>query len=215
MNPSRRARFILTVFATALSFAGAASFAQMGPGGAPGQPMPNQQPQPGQQPNPTAGMNGVPDGNTASPLDQSFVQSVLESDAAEVQLGQLAQQKSQSDDVKKFGERMVENRTRLDQQLKPIADKLSVRKPKEPTKKDRQLIARLEALSGPQFDEEYIKAVVKDHQRDVKDFNTEAESAQDPALQQTAKQDANVLAQHLQAIEQIAQTHNVTVDDKK
>ena len=51
--------------------------------------------------------------------------------------------------------------------------------------------------------------MVKDNQQDVKDFNTEAQSAQDPNLQQAAKMDAPVLAEHLQAAEQIAQTHNV------
>jgi len=139
----------------------------------------------------------------------------MESDAAEVQLGQLAQQKSQSEDVKQFGQKMVENRTRLNDQLKPIADKLDIREPKEPSKKERQLIAKMETLSGPQFDEEYIKAVVKDQRQDVKEFKSASESAQDPNLQQAAKQDTSVIAQHLQAIEQIAQTHNVAVDDKK
>ena len=110
---------------------------------------------------------------------------------------------------------MVENRTKLDEQLKPIADKLDVSKPKEPSKKDRQLIARLGSLTGPQFDEEYLKAVVKDNQQDVKNFNTEAQSAQDPNLQQAAKIDAPVLAQHLQSAEQIAQTHNVAIDAKR
>jgi len=153
--------------------------------------------------------------NAASPTDQAFVQTVMESDAAEVQLGQLAQQKSQSEDVKQFGQKMVENRTRLNDQLKPIADKLDIREPKEPSKKERQLIAKMETLSGPQFDEEYIKAVVKDQRQDVKEFKSASESAQDPNLQQAAKQDTSVIAQHLQAIEQIAQTHNVAVDDKK
>jgi putative membrane protein len=160
-------------------------------------------------------MGGMGMSNRASPTDQSFEQSVMESDAIEVQLGQLAQAKSQSDDVKQFGQKMVENRTRLNDQLKPIAEKLDVREPKEPSKKDRQLIAKLEGLSGPQFDEEYIKAVVKDQRQDVKDFKSASESAQDPNLLQAAKQDTDVLAKHLQVIEQIAQTHNVAVDEKK
>jgi len=202
--------------ATAL-LAGTTAFAQMQPGGGAGQqPMPSQTPQtPGAQPTPGAGIGALGMNNTASPTDQAFVQTVMESDAAEVQLGQLAQQKSQSDDVKQFGQKMVENRTRLNDQLKPIADKLDIREPKEPSKKDRQLIAKMEALSGPQFDEEYIKAVVKDQRQDVKAFKSASESAQDPNLQQAAKQDSTVIASHLQAIEQIAQTHNVAVDEKK
>jgi putative membrane protein len=199
---------------TAAFLTGVATLAQsQQPGvGAQQQPMQNQQPQ--QQTGP-GGLKAAPTANAAAPADQMFVASIFQSDAAEVQLGQLAQQKSQSDDVKQLGQRMVENRTKLDEQLKPIADKLDVSKPKEPSKKDRQLIARLGSLTGSQFDEEYLKAVVKDNQQDVKNFNTEAQTAQDPNLQQAAKMDAPVLAQHLQSAEQIAQTHNVAIDAKK
>jgi putative membrane protein len=210
MNANRSSIRIL-IF-TAVFFTGAAALAQAQQPGTGSQPMPSQQPQ--QQTSP-GGLNGAATANAASPGDQMFVQSIFKSDAAEVQLGQLAQQKSQSDDVKQLGQKMVLNRTRLDEQFKPIADKLDVSKPKDPSKKDKQLIAKLSALSGPQFDEEYLKAVVKDNQQDVKDFNTEAQSAQDPNLQQAAKMDAPVLAEHLQAAEQIAQTHNVNLDAKK
>lgn len=180
---------ILMLTVTSL-MAGATAIAQMQPGGPPNQqPTPGQAnpQQPGQTTNPADGMTS---NAGASFSDQSFVRSIFESDAAEVQLGQMAQQKSPSPDVKALGQRMVLNRTKLDEQLKPIADKLSVEKPKEPSKKDRQEIAKLEELSGPQFDEEYLKAVAKDNQKNVKDFQSEAQTAQDPALQQAAKQDA-------------------------
>jgi putative membrane protein len=189
MNVNRRC-IRISIFAAAI-FAGTALAQAQAPGtgaAAPQQPMAGQQPQP-QQPT-LGGLNGVPTTPAVSPGDQMFVESIFKSDAVEVQLGQLAQQKSQSDDVKQFG-------------------------PKEPSKKDRQLIAKLESLSGQQFDEEYIKAVVKDNRQDAKDFKSEAESAQDTNLQQAAKTDAPVLAEHLQAAEQIAQAHNVAIDAKK
>ena len=198
---------------TAAIFAGAAALAQQpGTGAQPQQPMPNQQPQPQAT---QGGLNGIATANAASPGDQMFVDSIFKSDAAEVQLGQLAMQKSQSDDVKQFGQKMVLNRTKLDEQLKPIAEELDVSKPKSPSKKDKQLIAKLETLSGPEFDQEYIKAVVKDHEQAVKDFKNEAESTQNPNLQQAAKMDERVIAEHLQAAEQIAQSHNVSLDAKK
>lgn len=199
----------LLIFSVAALFAGCTAAAQMRPGDSPTQSAPSQQP--GSQQSQPTGTNA--DG-TASFADQSFVSSVFESDVAEVQLGQLAQQKSQSPDVKQLGQNMVANRTKLSEQLKPIADKLNINQPKKPSKKNRQLIAKLETLSGPEFDQEYIKAVAKDNQEDVKNFQSEAQAAQDPNLQLAAKQDAGVLAQHQQAVEQIAQTHNVTLDAK-
>ena len=147
--------------------------------------------------------------------DQAFVKSVMERDVADVQLGQLAKQKSQSDDVKQLGQTMADDRTLLNDRFKAIAKTLDVSEPKGPSKKDKQLMAKLEALSGSQFDEEYLKAVVKIHRQDVKDFQVESQAAEDPNLKQTAQQEESVISQHLEAIEQIAKAHNVAIDTTK
>jgi putative membrane protein len=224
MIAKRTGRKILISLAAAL-LACAAAIAQNQPGGMGQQPQPGQQPgqgpgmRPGMQPGMQPGDPNYPGASTQrnapSVADQTFVRSVMESDAVEVQLGQLAQQKSQSDDVKEFGQSMVQNRKRLDDQLVPIAKQLDVNQPKGPSKKDKELIAKLETLSGTQFDEEYIKAVVKGHQKDVKDFQSEAQSAHDPNVQQAAKADAPVLEQHLQVIQKIAESHNVVIEETK
>ncbi len=147
--------------------------------------------------------------------DQAFVKLVMERDAAEVLMGQLAQQKSESLDIKQIGQRTIENRTTLDDQFKGMAKSLDVAVPKGPSKKDSQLIARLATLSGSQFDEEYLRAVVKSNRRDVKDFQVEAQNAQDPYLLQAVQQDVPVISKHLQAIEDVAKTHNVAIEAKK
>lgn len=203
--------------AAALFFVGSAAVAQMQQPGTGQPPMPIQNPtqvanQAGQ--NATA-MPGTTTTNGTSLADQAFVTSVFESNAAEEHLGQLAEQKSQSPDVKQLGQSMMENRAKLDDQFKAIAQKLDVHAPKKPSRKEKETMAKLEALSGPQFDEEYIKTVAKDNEKDLKSFQTEAQSASDPNLQQAAKEDAPVLAEHQQAVEKIAQTHSVAVDGKK
>lgn len=191
----------------------AMAVAQYPPGGA-GQQQPNV---PNQQPaTPSTGTIG-PDSSLANQqatADQAFVRKALEGGAMEVQLGQLAQQKSQSPDVKQFGQKMVEDHTQLAEQIKPIAQQLGVKEPKGPSKKDKQLIAKLEGLSGPQFDEAYIQAMVKDHKEDLKEFKDEAQAAQNQNVKQAAQQGAGVVAQHLQMIQQIAQSHNVATESK-
>jgi putative membrane protein len=142
--------------------------------------------------------------------DQSFVKKALEGNAAEVQLGQLAQQKSQSDDVKQFAQKMVSDHTQLnDQMMKPIAQQLKVKEPTELSKKDRELVARLEGLSGQEFDQAYIQAMVRDHKQDLSEFKDEASTTQNPGMKQAAQQGAALISQHLQMIEQIAQNHNM------
>lgn len=225
MTAGRNTRKVL-LFSAAIVLAGATALAQDQPGGGGGQqPSQPQSQSPGQQPGgaPGAGPgaqsmpgegSGVP--STAAPVaDQAFVRTILESDAAEVQLGQLAQEKSQSEDVKQFGQKMVENRKRLDDQLAPLAKELQVSEPKGPNKKDKQELAKLQSLSGPEFDQEYIRTVEKAHEKDVKNFKSEAQSAQDPNVQRAAQLDEPVIEQHLQAIQQIAQAHNVQTNESK
>jgi putative membrane protein len=194
--------------------AGSIAVAQSPPGGSAPQQQPNMPSQ--QQTSPGAGTMGAATGpgNMQAMADQEFVKKALEGGAAEVQLGQLAQQKSQSEDVKQFGQKMVQDHTQLGDQMKPIAQQLGVKEAKGPSKKDKQLMAKLEGLSGQQFDEAYIQAMVKDHKQDLKDFRNEAQNAQDPNVKQAAQQGAGVIAQHLQTIQQIAQSHNVDVQGK-
>jgi putative membrane protein len=190
----------------------ALAVAQLQPGGS-GQQQPNM---PTQPTNPSTGTMGTDNSlaNQQASMDQAFVRKALEGGATEVQLGQLAQQKSQSQDVKQFGQKMVEDHTQLGEQMKPIAQQLGVKEPKGPSKKDKQLIAKFEGLSGPQFDEAYIQAMVKDHKEDLKEFKDEAQSALNQNVKQAAQQGAGVISQHLQMIEQIAQSHNVATDGK-
>jgi putative membrane protein len=174
--------------------------------GSPGQPIPT-------------GANMLATGSSLAPSssgnsqvldDQEFLRSALESSVGRVQLGQLAQQKSQSADIQQFGQLMVRDHTQLNEQvIAPIAMQLGVQGPKGISKKDKQLLSSLSGLSGAQFDEMYIKAMVKDHKQDLKKFNGEAFMALDPNLRRAAKQGTDLISQNLQLIQQIAQNHNV------
>lgn len=141
--------------------------------------------------------------------DKAFVKEALQGGMAEVQLGQLAAQKASSDDVKQFAQKMVDDHTKLGDQMKAVAQQIGVNPPKDLSKKDKQLLAKLQGLSGEEFDKAYIAAMVKDHKKDESAFKSEAQMAQIPAVKQAAAQGAPVIASHLEMIQQIAQTHSV------
>jgi len=202
----------------AVVLAAAVALAQQQPGGAggAGQNPTNSAPQPGQtMPTSPEAMGGMQNNPAQSFADQSFLRKTLEDDIAQEQMGQLAAQKSPSDDVKQFGQKMAQIHEQLTNQIMPVAKKLGVDKPKQPSKRDRQEIEKLQALSGPDFDAAFIRAMLKDQQSDLKDFKDEAEGAQDPNLQQLAKMDEPVLNQHLQILQKLAQAHDVTGESKK
>jgi putative membrane protein len=138
--------------------------------------------------------------------DQSFLRTTFEDNLAQEQMGQLASQKSQSEDVKELGQKMAQIRQQLTTQIMPLAKKLGVSQPKEPSKKEREEIQKMQALSGPDFDAEFLRAMLKNQRTDLKDFQDE---------ERLAKMDEPVLTDHLQILEKIAQSHNVSEQSTK
>src|SRR5438552_16844085 len=53
--------------------------------------------------------------------DRHFIKEAADGGLAEVELGQLAVEKASSDEVKKFGQRMVDDHGKANEQLKQIA----------------------------------------------------------------------------------------------
>lgn len=147
----------------------------------------------------------------ASSADKSFVKTALRGGMAEVELGQLAAQKGSSEDVKQFGQKMVEDHTKLGDQMKEVAGKIGVTPPTMLSPMDKALEVKLKALSGDDFDQAYIKAMVKDHQKDLAEFKKEAGSGTSAEVKNAASQGADVIAEHLSRIQKIAQQHHVAV----
>ncbi len=155
------------------------------------------------------GMNAAPAGQT-SPQDRVFLKDALEGGMAEVQLGQLALQKSSNADVKQFAQRMVDDHTKMGDQIKPIAEQIGVKIPDGPSKKDKNIIAKLQELNGNDFDKAYMKDMVKDHKADLTDFRSEADQGSNPAVKNAASQGSVIISQHLQMAEQIDQKTSTT-----
>jgi putative membrane protein len=142
-------------------------------------------------------------------MDRMFVSKAMQGSMAEVQLAQLTLQKSSNDQVKQFAQRMIDDHTKLNEQMKPVAEQVGVTAPDQISKNDRKTIAKLQGLSGSAYDQAYIKDMVKDHKQDLSQFQTEASSGQDQTVKDAANQGSKVIAQHLQMAQQLAKDQNV------
>jgi putative membrane protein len=204
----------LIVFSSVTALAGAMACAQMQPGG---QPSSNETNAPGSNGANSSNMQ-MQEANQSqgSMQDKSFVYNALQGGMAEVQLGDMAAQKGTSEDVKQFGQKMVSDHTKLNNQMKKVAQQLGVTPPKKMTKKDQELLAQLGNMdSGPEFDNAYIEAMVKDHKKDNEDFRNAIADSQNPSVKQAAQQGDDVIMQHLQLINQIAKNHNLMSSNGK
>jgi len=169
-------------------------------------------PQPG---NPASAQQTQPGTTTAAPdpaaMDRMFIRTASEGGLAEVQFGQLAAQKGNTDAVKKFGQRMVDDHTKLNNDMDAIAENMGARTAKKLGRKEQAEYDKLNGLSGAAFDNEYITMMVMDHRQDLQAFQHEFEVVSDPALKTAIEHTVRVIYRHLQMIEQIAKDQNVSV----
>jgi putative membrane protein len=134
---------------------------------------------------------------------QQFVKEAAAGGMAEVKLGQLAQEKAGSPDVKAFGKRMEDDHSKVNDDLKQLAADKKVTLPHGLDSKDQALYDRLSKLSGPQFDKTYMSAMERDHQQDVAELQKAAKS-NDSQVKDFASRTLPTLEEHLREAQQIA-----------
>jgi len=138
---------------------------------------------------------------------RQFIEHAAIGGMAEVKLGQLAQQKAASDEVKNFGKRMVDDHSKANDELKRLASKKHVTLPKDVGAKHKSVYERLSKLSGQEFDREFMDTMAKDHQEVVAEFEKAAKSS-DPDVQAFASRTLPTLHAHLDSAQQIVSSVN-------
>jgi len=144
--------------------------------------------------------------------DESFYEGAAQGGLAEVQLGQLAQNKGSSQAVKDFGTMMIQDHTAANDKLKGIAAGKGVELPTSPSMSQMATKTKLEALSGNSFDKSYIDSMVQDHKDTIQLFKKEAQNGQDAEAKAFAKATLPTLHKHLKKIESIAKTSGVSTN---
>jgi len=153
-------------------------------------------------PNGQMGTNN-PAGAAGQSMDHEFMMKAAEGGLAEVQMGQLAQQNGESQQVKDFGQQMVTDHSKANDQLKPIAQQQGVNVPTELKGHEKAEYDRLSKLHGDAFDKAYSKLMVSDHKKDIAEFKREAESGTNPEVKNFASQTLPTLHEHLKMAEQL------------
>ena len=128
--------------------------------------------------------------SSLSAKDKMFIKKAAKGGMMEVAMGKLADEKGQSDDVKSFGKRMVADHSKANDELKKIAAQKNTKLPtKEPT-------------VSWSSDKAYMDAMVKDHEKDLAEFQEEAKSGSDPDVKKFADDTAKMVQEHLDLAKQ-------------
>jgi len=133
--------------------------------------------------------------------DLAFVKEAAVGGLAEVDLGNLAKDKASNADVKQFGERMVTDHSKVNDELKDWAQKKNVTLPGDLDTKHKALHERLSKLEGPAFDKAYMDEMVTDHVKDVAAFKKHA--TKDQELKAFVAKTLPTLEEHLKQAKEV------------
>jgi putative membrane protein len=131
----------------------------------------------------------------ATQTEQHFLTEAMQGDLAEVNVGKLAQEKGQAEDVRQFGQMLEQDHGDHLKQAEQMAQQLGVTAPNSPSAKQQAVHDKLEKLSGSAFDKEFKQAMVKDHQEDIAKYRKEPKGK--GPLAQFAQQTVPTLEKHL------------------
>lgn len=149
----------------------------------------------GQNSNQSGGQSGAA---AVSSADRKFATTAAMDGMAEVELGRLATERGASDAVKQFGQRMIDDHTKANDQLKQWAATAGLTLPTALDAKRQAVMNRLSRLSGAAFDRAYAQQMVKDHTKAVQLFQREADRGTDAGLKSFASSTLPTLREHLQ-----------------
>jgi putative membrane protein len=145
----------------------------------------------GVSPSPKADKKTEATATSLSSKDKSFMKAAANGGTMEVEWGKVAAQKGQNADVKKFGNRMVTDHSKANNELMSLASKKGVQlSPSKPNVKWKS-------------DKDYMDMMVKDHEKDLSEFQGEASGGSDPDLKKFAENTSKVVQKHLSMAKEI------------
>jgi putative membrane protein len=111
--------------------------------------------------------------------DAAFMRQAAADGMAEVEHGRLAAKQASAADVRQFGQRMVDDHSKANDELKSLASKKGVTLPAELEGKHKAMQEKLAKLKGPEFDKTYMAHMVDAHEQAVALFEKEAKGGKD------------------------------------
>jgi putative membrane protein len=134
--------------------------------------------------------------------EAKFLTEAVRGDLAEVKLGELAEQKGQSEGVREFGTMLVEDHSKALKETAELAKDLNVIPPALPSAEQTQKHDALARLSGADFDREFTAAMVEGHEEEIAKYEKQAQSG-NSKVAELAEDMLPTLREHLAAAQRL------------
>ncbi|RPF44160.1 putative membrane protein [Streptomyces sp. Ag109_G2-6] len=133
--------------------------------------------------------------------DQNFVVTVHQGNLAEIAAGTDTRMNAQDTCVKDVGRTLVKDHTKLDTDLRALAQKLDISLPDKPTEAQQAQLKQIQGKAGtPGYDTAWLKAQADAHQATLKTIDDEIARGDNAQVVAAAKDARPVVAMHLDMV---------------
>ena len=134
---------------------------------------------------------------------RDFAKEAATGGMMEVELGNIAIKNSATQQVKDFGRMMVDDHTKINNQLKDLASVKHLDLPTMVTSDQQKDIDKLNKETGADFDKDYVSMMIDDHKKDIDAFKKAGDKVTDPDIKSFIANALPTLQKHLDAIQSI------------
>jgi putative membrane protein len=135
-----------------------------------------------------------------------FLVNAANGGMAEVEAGQIAQQKATNPKVKDFGAMMGRDHSAADEQVKMLAAQRNVTLPAMPGDAKKKDLEELNKKTGADFDKSYMKMMVNDHEKAIDLFENASSKVNDAEVKAFVDNTLPKLKNHLDSAKAIQKT---------
>ena len=151
---------------------------------------------------------------TPATQDDRFVARTSQANLAEVQMSAWAKEHALSDEVRVFASKVLNDHTVLADELRSLAAKQGATPVSDLDPKDAAELDHMKILEPNLLDREYMREVMKWHQKEAEAFKREVESGKDPGLRYWAYQTLPKIEAHIKLGEDTERAIGMEVAEK-
>jgi putative membrane protein len=133
--------------------------------------------------------------------DRTFLIQAHRANLTEIEAGKTAQNKASDQTVRDLGERLIADHTKLDADVRKVAETAGVQLPSRPSPKQRAVLERVSGLSGAAFDREWVASQIAGHRQTLANGAKELRDGSSAEVKQLATDAKPIVQEHLDMLE--------------
>jgi predicted outer membrane protein len=132
-----------------------------------------------------------------------FLMEAMQDAMAEIQVCELAIEKSSNHDVRAYAQAMIDEHGQMGRALEKLAADKKLDVPREIRPEQEMTVEELSSLSGRDFEQRWIQYNIDVHERDIKVFRHYAGDEPDADIKAMAKKHGDILGKHLKTAHEL------------